>query len=120
MFSIVQGRCFREISRGGNFLLDKRTRVGVVLLSFDLLFQLAEIVRVEELGQGDFKAVAELLDRDDAGVLAVAVHDTLNGAGVNCGNICKPVEGKPPLIADIAQPFLNTLYRRQYATPAFA
>ena len=46
--------------------------------SFDFLFQSIKLRRGEELTQCDIQTVAQLLDRNDRQIPAIAVHHTVN------------------------------------------
>lgn len=62
-----------------------------LLCLFDFLLQIVEEIGVEELADGDVHAVADLLERYDAGVHALLIEHTVNGGRRNPGSIGKRI-----------------------------
>ena len=69
------------------------------LYSFDFILQIVEQVAVEELAQADFKPVADLLYRHDAGILTFLIQHTVNRRGRNAGHIRQRVDRYVAFIA---------------------
>lgn len=59
---------------------------------FYFILQIVEQVAVEEFAEADFQSIADLLNRHDAGILALLVQHTVNSRRRNAGHIRKRVD----------------------------
>ena len=67
--------------------------------SFYFILQIVEQIAVEEIAEADVEPIADLFDRDDAGVLTFLVQHTVNRRRRNAGHIRQRVDRYVALIA---------------------
>ena len=72
-----------------------------MLILFDFLLSAVEQRIVEELAYGDLQTVADLFDRNDAGILTLLVEHTVDGRGRHTADVRQRVDRNIPLVAQI-------------------
>ena len=83
-----------------------------MLVLFDFLLRAVKQRIVEELAHGDLQTVADLFDRNDAGILTFLVEHTVDGRGRYAADIRQRVDRDIPLVAQIDDALCYRFFRR--------
>ena len=81
-------------------------------LLFDFLFRAVKQRIVEEFAHGDLQAIADFLDRNDAGILALLIEHAVDGRGRHAADIRQRVDRDIPLVAQIDDALCYRFFRR--------
>ena len=85
--------------------------------SLYLLLCFIEKFAVKELPHGDLQSVANLLDGDYTGILALLIEHTVNGGRRNAGNIRQRVYSEVMLLAKLYDPVGYSFFRVHTTLP---
>ena len=78
---------------------------------FDFLLNVVKEVIIKEFSEGNFQPIAELLQRNHAGILTLGVEHAVNGGGGHPGTAGKGIDGDTSFVAQSQNPGCDSFFR---------
>ena len=98
-----------ELNKEISDILDQSHTLSFCL--FDFLLNVVKEVIIKEFSEGNSQPIAELLQRNHAGILTLGVEHAVNGGGGHPGTAGKGIDGDTSFVAQSQNPGCDSFFR---------